>query len=310
MTGRVFWPTHSVTMPGTMPPSARKTQLLETFNREIAERLKAGESVPSSSEGASTLPLPWEPEHLDAIRTAISTWLREDKENELVELLRRDLTAIAYPAVFRQILYLASLVRLDEDDRPSETRREATAFLADLLSAWVAALIPGYTLVPIPFTKRRGRPRIYDEELRFRVLEEFQNLRAVLDEIEGAGPAEIAPKKSESRPQFLRRMEGVVQSVNKHTVEYWALSRLRPAKETKRTVLREKPPVLSKKVLSQIVWQAVHAQRVSKNTLLYGILAHHYLRDCRQVESMRGLIEHAEPDYPEFDSRKSSRSPS
>lgn len=140
------------------------------------------------------------------------------------------------------------------------------------------------------------------------ILTEFEELSTALNEIEEAGPAEVALKKKESRAKFLKRMEAVVQRLNTYTLEYWAASIKTPATMTKGAVLKKKRPFLPNAVASKIVRQAVPDKRLSKNKLLYGILAHHYLRDCRKIEPMRGLIEHGEADFPELDRRRRSHS--
>jgi hypothetical protein len=100
----------------------------------------------------------------------------------------------------------------------------------------------------------------------------------------------------------------VVQRLNTHTLMYWFASIETPATLTKGGVLKKQRPFLPNTVASTIVRQALPDKRLSKNNLLYGILAHHYLRDCREIETIRGLIEHGEADFPDLDTRGHSHS--
>jgi hypothetical protein len=268
----------------------------------------------------------WSLAQRHAIHSQIMSWLKNDKQTEVIELLHDEPTAIAHPSVFLQLFHLSGLLRqIDDDDvkafdeqggrydddqpvLPSGINPLAEEFLFKLLSAWVSRMLPDHVVTRLKPFKRRGRNAKWSTDDRITILTEFGGLSEALHKIEDAGPAEVASKKSESRTRFLKRMEAVVQRLNTHTLEYWAASIETPATMTKGAVLKKKRPSLPNPVASKIVRQALPDKRLSKNNLLYGILAHHYLSDCRQIETMRGLIEHGEADFPDLDTRGHSHS--
>lgn len=306
-------------MPDKTSTPSPDTLLLHPINRDIAEALKAGE-VFASPDGVA-LKMDWSPSQLYAIRSQIMSWLKNVKQTEVINLLSREPTAIAHPSVFHQIFYLSQLLRQNDADDlkelearggsydtdqpvlPSGIKPLAEEFLSKLISAWVSGILPGHSVERVKLSKRRGRIPKWQEEDRITILMEFGTLSAALLTIEETGPAEIAPKKNELNAKFMKRMEAVVQRLNAHTTEYWFASIKTPATMTKGAVLKKQRPSLPHEVASKIVRQAVRDKRLSKNSLLYGILAHHYVKDCRKIETMRGLIEHAEADFPELDSR-------
>jgi hypothetical protein len=118
------------------------------------------------------------------------------------------------------------------------------------------------------------------------MLSEFNTLRDALNKLEGEDPAALAPKRKETTGAFKSRMAHLVQEVNTHTVEYFA------------SIMANRPPArLPNNVALTIARQSIK-NSVSKNNLLYGVLAHYWLHDCKQLDTMRGLIEHAEEDFP------------
>ena len=273
---------------------------------------------------AVALKLPWSPEQVRSIRDQLNSWLTNGDTNKLIELLRREPTAIAHPAVFWQLFYLSQLLRQNDADDlkelearggsyddsqpvlPSGVKPMAKEFLSKLISAWVSAMLPGHAVEHIKFFRRRGRTAKWSTEDRITFLTEFGSLSAALHTIEEAGLAEISPKKNEPSTKFMKRMEAVVQRLNTHTLEYRCASIKTPATMTKGAVLKKQRPSLPNAVASKIVRQAVRCKRLSKTRLLYGILAHHHLGDYRKIEIVRGLIEHAEADFPALDNRRRS----
>jgi len=268
----------------------------------------------------------WSVSQLQAIRSQIMSWLKNDKQVEVIELLRRESTAIAHPSVFWQLFHLRGLLRqIDEDDvkafndqggrydddqsvLPSGIKPLAEEFLLKLLSAWISGMLPGHAVIRLKPFKRHGRTAKWSTDDRITILTEFGDLSRALNGIEEAGPAEVALKKNESRAKFLKRMEAVVQRLNTRTLQYMFASIKTPATMTKGAVLKKKRPFLPKAVASKIVKQAVPDKRLSKNNLLYGILAHHYLSDCLEIGTIRGLIKHGEADFPALDTRGHSHS--
>lgn len=307
----------------TVSHSQPTDQLLDPTNREIAHRLRAGEEfvVPESV----TLRLPWSATQLKAIHAGLSSWLKRDEIHDLTKLLFHEPSAIYHPTVFWQLQHLSHLLRqIDENELvdlqesggsyddtqpvlPAGTKQTARDFLAALVTAWVGGILPGYSVEPVKIGKRRGRSVKWDVKDKVFMLSEFGTLSEWLNAIEGAGPAELAPKKGESRAKFLKRMETVVQRLHQHTPEYFFAAQKTSAIMDKPPVMKKKPPRLSEATVSTIVRQSVRGKRLSKNALLYGILAHHYRKDCRKIETIRGLIEHAEADFPELDVRRQAK---
>lgn len=312
-------------LPGvkTVSHSQLAEQLLDPTNVKIAHRLRAGGKfvVPESV----TLRLPWSAKQLKAIHAGISSWLERGEIHCLTRLLFHEPSAIGHPAVFWQLQHLGQLLGgIDEDELedlqqqsagyddtqpvlPVETKQAAREFLAELVTAWVRGMLPGYSVEPVKFGKRRGRSVKWDIEDKVSILSEFGTLSEQLNKIEEACPAGLAPKKGESRSKFLKRMETVVQSLNEHTLEYFFAAQKTSASMDKPPVMQKQPPRLPEKTVSTIVRQSVREKRLSKNALLYGILAHHYQKDCRKIETIRGLIEHAEADFPELDVRRPAK---
>jgi hypothetical protein len=312
-------------MPEKVSPSASPSSLLlDPINREIAEALNAGTTDALPDKVA--LKMGWSPPQLQVIRSQLISWLKNNKQTDLVEFLSHEPAAILHPCVFWQLFHLRSLLwQFDEDDvkafeehggshdndqpvLPSGIKPLAEEFLLKLLSAWVSGMLPDHVVTRLKPFKRRGRTAKWSTDDRITILTEFGDLSKALNEIEEAGPAEVALKKNESRAKFLKRMEAVVQRLNTRTLEYMFASIETPATMTKRAVLKKQRPSLPNTVASRIVRQAVPDTRLSKNNLLYGILAHHYLRDCRKIEPMRGLIEHGEADFSDLDTRGHSHS--
>jgi hypothetical protein len=304
-------------------PATLEEHLLHPVNLKAAKVLKAGGTSTAPSEIA--LKVGWSPNQAKYIHEQVISWLKTGDTKKLVALLREEPTAITHPMVFWQLFHLRQVLRMtSEEERaaweaegyggldpkekvlPEGVKPAAYTQLQQILSAWVRALLPGHTVEPPKPYRRRGRNAKWSTNDKITILTEFGELSTALNEIEEAGPAEVAPKKNESRAKFLKRMEAVVQRLNTHTLENWVASIETPATETKGAVLKKQRPSLPDTVTSKIVRQAVPDKRPSKNKLLYGILAHHYLRDCCDIEIMRGLIEHAEADFPELDSRRLS----
>jgi hypothetical protein len=105
-------------------------------------------------------------------------------------------------------------------------------------------------------------------------------------------------------------METVVQDLNTETIGWFFARQEKPATLERPVVIKKDNGRLPQTIASTIVKQAWAGKRLSRNALLYGILAHHYAKDCRKIETIRGLIEHAEADYPEMDRRRRTRSSS
>ena len=175
----------------------------------------------------------------------------------------------------------------NEEVLPEGVKPAAYAQLQQILSAWVRALLPGHTVEPPKPYRRKGRPPKWSIQTRIDILSDFNILRNALNKLEGEDPAALAPKRKETTEAFKLRMAHLVQEVNTHTVEYFA------------SLMAKDPPArLPNNVALTIARRSVRRARLSKNKLLYGVLAHYWLHDCKQLDTMRGLIEHAEEDFP------------
>ena len=175
---------------------------------------------------------------------------------------------------------------------PKDVKPAAYAQLQQLLSAWVRALLPGHTVEPPKPYRRKGRPPKRSIQTRIDMLDEFNTLRNALNKLEGEAPAALAPHRKETTKAFKLRMAHVVQKVNTHTNEYFGS-----------LVAKEPPECLPSNVALTIARQSIRKDRLSKNKLLYGVLAYSWLRDCKQLNTMRGLIEHAEESFPDLAER-------
>ena len=180
----------------------------------------------------------------------------------------------------------------NEEILPEGVQPAAYAQLQQLLSAWVRALLPGHTVEPPKPYRRKGRPPKWSIQTRMDILSEFNTLRNALNKLEGEAPAALAPQRKETTKAFKSRMTHVVQKVNTHTEKYFAS-----------LVAKDPSACLPNNVALTIARQSIRKDRLSKNKLLYGVLAYCWLHDCQQLDTMRGLIEHAEEKFPDLAER-------
>jgi hypothetical protein len=305
-----------------MPPSLEE-QLLHPVNLKIARKLRAGRNI--SIPNQVSLQIPWSSEQLQSIQDRITSWLATGDTNKLIELIRDQPTAIAHPVVFRQIFHLRQIVRtIDEDPEdptiPPETRRAAGMFLLQILSAWMPQLLPGHTVTRMLPKKRGGAPAKWEKDEQLSLLQEFNELRDALDTIGEQCSWPLDPHRGESRARFLQRMCGVVEQLNRQlpypykTYENLNAPLLPVPKDFQgdtatwnmlsRTYRRYVPLPID--VAKQIVRQGWSTQRLRKDRLLCSLLSYHVLGDTRKWNSIRGVVERAEADFPEFDQRRLS----
>lgn len=282
--------------------------LLHPGNLKAAKVLRAGGTFTVPNEIA--LKVRWSPNQAKFIHEQLISWLTTGDTNKLVDLLREEPIAITHPMVFGQLFHLRQVVRMtgeeelaaweaegywldpNEEVLPKGVQPAAYAQLQQLLAAWVRVLLPGHTVEPPKPYRPKGRPPKWSIEARIAMLSEFNTLRDALNKLEGEDPAALAPKRKESTKAFISRMVHLVQKVNTHTVEYFA------------SLMAKRPPAhLPHNVALTIARRSIRKARLSKNNLLYGVLAHYWLHDCRQLDTMRGLIEHAEEDFPDLAER-------
>ena len=294
-------------------PATLEEHLLHPVNLKAAEVLKAGGTITRPNEIA--LKVRWSPNQAMFIHEQLISWLKTGDTGKLVDLLRQEPTAIARPSVYWQLFHLRQLLRITSEEERADLEAEgysldpneevlpkgvkpaAYAQLRQLLSAWVVALLPGHTVEPLKPYRRKGRPPKWSIEERIAMLSEFNILRDALNKLEGEGSAELAPKRKETTRAFISRMAHLVQEVNTHTVEYFC------------SLMAKRPPArLPNNIALTIARRSIQKLRLSKNNLLYGVLAHYWLHDCRQLDTMRGLIEHGEADFSELDRRRRSHS--
>ena len=100
-----------VIVPAIMPDKASASSsprlvLLDPLNLEIADALKAGKTFASPDTVA--LDISWSPSQLHAIHSQIMSWLKNDDQKKVIELLSHERTAIAHPSVFWRLFHLSA----------------------------------------------------------------------------------------------------------------------------------------------------------------------------------------------------------
>jgi hypothetical protein len=243
--------------------------------------------------------------------------------DRLAALLRSHSSIIGHPAVFHQLLHLTRMRRslepedygqgavlVIQDDRepdvydspPSGTNRAARDALQNLVRAWVRGILPGWTIEPVKFPRprgQRGRPRklgpMEDEILLEEANEMYEHLETY----------DIASLRR--REPVERRTQRAVSIVQKLHLSSWHSigSERIPGEPTydKRGGLnlsawRTKSRPLPPKVAQQIGRAAVGSTSISKNKLIWGLLAYYYRTT---PASIRGRLQRAEEDHPELD---------
>jgi hypothetical protein len=162
---------------------------------------------------------------------------------------------------------------------------------------------PRNTVGPLKVKPREGRPNKWDSEQEYELLVEFDRLWRRLYKIYFYEES-LYLVKSETRPKFVQRITGVVQRLHLTTI-YSLENSFVSGKDTKTSVPFEDVTMvqrpLGEHIALNIADRAVNrsGKRVSKNALLYGLLAFYHFNDPGKSESIRGTIERAVKKYPE-----------
>lgn len=99
---------------------------------------------------------------------------------------------------------------------PLGTKQAARTVLHQLLQAWVSSVLPGYDLRPRKYPKKKGRPSGMEPHERMRRLDECNELREKLNEIESESVEGLARKQGEPAVKYLIRIASFVERLH-HT---------------------------------------------------------------------------------------------
>ena len=293
-------------------------RLLEPDNLKLARYLRSGGKVNPPINRILTL----EPSYAAKIHDQVKNWLKDGDFESLAKSLESDSLLFSHDIVYHQIRHLRYLLSLrthddffaenasawppeQQEPLPIETQRAARAILERLVRALVKGILPQYVVEPVKHRKRRGAPGT-DDGTRIHWLMEFNRMREELLTQEGADAAAVAPKRGGTRTGFIRRLARLVQKV------YAASSYCWDRKDYRDDEARRVDPfgrTCRKVPLPEMVALAIAKQatsktmRVSKNTILYGLLAHIIYKNWTNVTKARRLIERAEEDFPDYDER-------
>ena len=260
----------------------------------------------------SVLTLEWDEDSAAKITTLLDEWGSTGNHARLAELVKWNPVALAYPKVFKQIFALRRMLnQAGAEDIAGGQKRDSEEALHNILSVWIQRMLPGYTVGPVKVKKRRGPRRNWDSEQEYVLLEEFNGLWKELDTIKEEDVASVQIKKGETRPKFVKRIAGVVQRLHLTTI-YCTENSFVPGVDVETSdpseylTMVQRP--LGADIASRIASRAVRGKRLSKNKLLYRLLAFYRFNDLGKSESIRGMIERAEREYPEEHIRKASKS--
>ncbi len=299
---------------GTIPEA-----LLHPAVRKAMELNRAGRQVKLSREDH----LRWEWDS-HTIRD-VTCFLETGNLDVLRELLWESPDAMAHPVVFWQVFHLRKLARMTDEHQlrrmqldgasidpeepilPTNVRQAAKDVLKQSLEAWVRSMLPGFTLEPVRPTKRKGaKPKMgYGED--FALLSEFHDLLAELNNPKQFQEDCFERKTTETKKVFVQRTIKLIQRVH---ASHWRSSiggvpesKALKAKKSEftledlRGIHTQKAP-LPTDVAEKIAKHAITKKgKVSKRPLLHALFAYY---ERKTPEAIRGIIERAEGDYPQF----------
>ena len=293
-------------------PRSIEELLLAPPNLQIARQVRNGRAVAPIQPPSSLVR--WSDEVAGKIHGLLIRWLSSGDMQTLAELLRTHPTAISHPAVFHQILHLASLTRKITEDEAGEwlesttvppgTGQAARAALRDLLRAWVGRLLPGSTIEPTRLPRRRGAPQQVSDEESLELLLDFQELQSKLSR---RAVMDFRLRDGETRESLIDRTARLVQEIYQDS--WFALTSSppsgRPDADPREWTVSIRP--LPESVTRDIARYGVRNRAVSKPRLVYGLLAHALYNPPRTPEQIRGIIERAEADAPASLRRRARR---
>lgn len=321
-----------MTVSAQKQPSRREAQsksvedlLLHPKNLEYAKKLRAGKTLPPYPT-KTTLTLNSTLQLASEIQNHLVAWLKTGDIEQLARLLKDIPQALALPEVWEQVFYLSRLRCLASEEDcdlwggvaaapdqetllPRGVKPAAKDALARLLRAWVQSILPGYTVERIKYPKRRGAPRKTSEQDALELLSEVETLLEKMDK----RPAMcFKQRKDETREDLIERTARLVQEL--YSDSWWSLVSYSLPDDPEVDAsgkpifagrLRRKPlPIDTARSIAQ---KAVKKRSVSKNNLLYGLLARFYYNQHVTPNQVRGMVERAEADWPEFAPPRRSR---
>lgn len=278
-------------------------RLLEPDIQKITKHLRTGGRLSIARDRIPTVG----PRLATKINDQIIDWLKSDNFETLAHFLETNSLLVAHSVVYRQFHHLRRLLHMvGEEDLedgcppipsdqknplPRGTKEASLKALTLLVNAWVRGILPGYTIHRIRKPGRKGAPPTEDW-IREQWLEEFNKMWKELQKLEGLASAPTLPKRDERRRSFVKRVAGLVQAL--HRATFYS--------RTGDAFLQE---ALPNSVVGAIASQAVskQKQRLSKNKLLYGLIAYYIFGDSKNLTTARRTIERAEEDFPELDLR-------
>jgi len=277
-------------------PSIKPDALLHPSVLDFANQLRGGLSCPPYANTFT-----WDPAHAARIHAQLSDWLKSGDIQLLAELLRKDFVAITHPVISLHLSHLRSLLRkvdigdpdaefADYDDiLPSGIKYAAERALQIVFSGMWEGLAPGWA-VEFKAHKRPGTPSTYRWIEKVRIETYCRELEHEVDRLEGLQQADLSRKRNETTGAFLKRTTELVQQLAKSydIPSHFNIKvyRHKSGQLRMHTVSYCLPLKVAKKIASQAI-----RTRVSKNTLIYGLLAHHELNDCSKIGAVRGIVE-------------------
>jgi len=190
------------------------------------------------------------------------------------------------------------------------------------LQAVIAKELPEYELVLKKAKGGRGRPPKWKLYEQLDLVQQYGELREVLEEIEGSDAASLTPKRGEAASKFYGRMSKVVQRLNRGCTLAWrserdtaARTKPMPTMFTGDALLwnelcqiKSRPIPLSPKVALKIAKLGWQTKRLRRDRLICALLAFHELNEPKRWNTVRRLVERGEADFPILDSKRRPRS--
>ena len=301
-------PTNSLGDLVSKPRPILKDILFAPFNLEI---INAHLTLRSLQQTPTVRLDPATPEVEKRFVDQLAAWLLTRDDSQLALILRKYPRTIVHPSIYKQIFHLSDLLRkVDEDDfrdglspampkgqsevLPWGTKDAARASLHQLLNAWVQGILSDFEVVPIKHAKRRGRRAGMDFPHNWHFLHDFNDLFEVLQEIEDANPTSLYQRKEEIQSTFVKRMIDIVEVLHRRSCYHYA--------EGDHWPLKKLP--LSKGIAEKIAKQAMAKKGMSKNKLIFGLLAFYLHKNHTKWRQVSKIVERLEEEFPKDDIRR------